>query len=108
MHSAQHQVALWRHSQMFLAAHAQRPLCNADRLADLRDVERLSLVLLHYSVKAAHHDRVLTLRQAVRALLLMTKTADHGLDQRLLEPTRSIRVGDNIRSLFCKPHRCSM
>src|SRR5215472_5377465 len=84
-HAAQQQVALWPHSQMLLAAHPQRPARNPDRLAYLRDVERLLRVLLQDPAKAAHDDRMMPLRHTAPPILAVSKAADQGLDQRLLK-----------------------
>jgi hypothetical protein len=85
---------------MLLAAHAQCALRNADRLADFRDVERVSRVLLHHAVEASHDDRVLALRQPGLAVVAILEATDDGFDQRLLQTPRGIGIGDNFRGVF--------
>src|SRR5262245_6094391 len=75
-HTAQQEIALWRYSQMLLAARAQCALRNADRLADFRDVERVSRVFLHHTVEAAHDGRVLALRQSGLAVVAIVQATD--------------------------------
>src|SRR5215475_14981224 len=85
---------------MLLAAHAQRSLRNPDRVADLRDVERVLRLLLHRIVEAAHDNRVLTSRRAVLALLLIAEAADRGFDQSLLETSCGVRISDYFPACF--------
>src|SRR5262245_43719027 len=100
MHAAQQEVPLWRHSQMFLAASAQRSLRNPYRLADLGDVERFSRILLDQLVEAAHHDRVLALRQTVLATLAGAEASDLGLGQALLQASPPSGIGDYFQDPF--------
>ena len=51
---------------------------------DLRDVERLVRALLQRLPKAAHNDRVLSLRQTGLAMFAGSEAVDQSIDQRLL------------------------
>jgi len=57
-------------------------------------------MLLNDPAEAADDDRMLSLRQAVVAEFAVAEAVDHGFDQRLLESTRSIGIGDNFRRVF--------
>ena len=85
---------------MLLAAHLQGPARDPDRLAYLRDIKRLFRISLHHPVKPAHDDLVMPLRHAVLANLAVDEAADHRLDQRLLQPTCGIRIGDDFRGFI--------
>src|SRR5262249_10800424 len=102
MHAAQQKVALWARSQILLAAHAQRSLRDPDRLADLQDIEWFSRVPLNRLPEAIHDYCMLRLRQALLVILAETEAVDHGFDHGLLEPVRSLGMGDDFRSIFCQ------
>jgi hypothetical protein len=67
MHSAQQQVSLGAHSQLFLAAKPQGPFRHADRHAELRNENRLIGLFLQRPAKSVQDDRVLTQRSPVLA-----------------------------------------
>src|SRR5215472_15410128 len=108
VHATQHQVALWPHTQMLMAAHLQCPGGNSDRLADFGDVERFLEILFDHPVKPAHDDRMLPLRETVFVSLAGGEAIDQDLDQRLFEASRCFSMGDNFRSSFCQQSSCRM
>jgi len=65
-------------------------------------------ILLYHPAEPAHDDRVLALRQTVLSALTSIEAVDQGLDQRLLEPARGVRIGDNFWGVLGQITRCSV
>ena len=85
---------------MLLTARLQCPARNPDRLADLRNIERLLWILLDYPAEAAHDNSMLALGQSPLATLLMGETFDHRFNERLFETPGRLRMGYDFGSVF--------
>ena len=86
MHTAQHQVSLGTHPQLFFAAHSQCRERHPDFRGQFGDVQSPIRVFLDHPAKPAHDQRVPALGRSVLAGLPFAEAPHKGLDQRLFEP----------------------
>src|SRR6516162_5562110 len=77
-----------------------RSASSSSTSGDFRNVNRLTRLLLQHPVKPAHDQLVLLLRHAVFVDAAHAEAADHRLCERLLQPTRGIRISDDFRGGF--------
>lgn len=102
MHATCEHVLLGAPAELLLAANLQRSLRNPDRLADLRDVQRLIGVFLYQPVKSSHDALVAPLRGALLRGASCSEAAYHRLNEDLFQSTRRLGMSDDLRGGFCK------
>ena len=88
-------ICSWQHRR-------QCPLRHPDHLTDLREIHSAVGICLQHAAKPAHDELVLSLCRSVLADLPAAETGDHGFDQCLLEPARSVGIGDDFGDLSAR------